>query len=46
MATVTLNDLSKVYPNGFERVGDRIRVNVDVQNLHFFDRQIHLAINA
>ena len=28
------------------RVGDQIRVNVDVQNLHFFDRQSHLAINA
>ena len=28
------------------RVGDRIRVNVDVRNLHFFDRQSHLAINA
>ncbi|MDE0136028.1 MAG: sn-glycerol-3-phosphate ABC transporter ATP-binding protein UgpC [Acidimicrobiales bacterium] len=28
------------------RVGDRIRVNVDVRNLHFFDRQSHLAIKA
>ena len=28
------------------RVGDRIRVNVDVRNLHFFDRQSHLAIDA
>ena len=26
------------------RVGDRIRVNVDAQRLHFFDRQTHLAI--
>ena len=26
------------------RVGDRIRVNVDIGNLHFFDRQSHLAI--
>ena len=28
------------------RVGDRIRVNVDVRNLHFFDRQSHLAIGG
>ena len=28
------------------RVGDRIRVNVDVRNLHFFDRQSHLVINS
>ncbi|WP_419944548.1 ABC transporter ATP-binding protein [Candidatus Poriferisodalis sp.] len=28
------------------RVGDRIRVNVDVRNLHFFDRQSHLAVSA
>ncbi|MDE0495895.1 MAG: sn-glycerol-3-phosphate ABC transporter ATP-binding protein UgpC [Acidimicrobiaceae bacterium] len=28
------------------RVGDRIRVNVDVRNLHFFDRQSRLAIKA
>ncbi len=26
------------------QVGDRIRVNVEAQNLHFFDRQTHLAI--
>ena len=26
------------------QVGDRIRVNVETQNLHFFDRQTHLAI--
>ncbi len=28
------------------RVGERIRVNVDVQNLHFFDCQSHLAIGG
>ena len=28
------------------RVGDHIRVNVDVQHLHFFDRQSHLAIRT
>ena len=28
------------------RVGDAIRVNVDVGNLHFFDRQSHLAIRS
>ncbi|WP_419838897.1 ABC transporter ATP-binding protein [Candidatus Poriferisodalis sp.] len=28
------------------RVGERIRVNVDVRNLHFFDRQSHLAIGT
>ena len=26
------------------QVGDQIRVNVEAQNLHFFDRQTHLAI--
>ena len=26
------------------QVGNRIRVNVEAQNLHFFDRQTHLAI--
>ena len=26
------------------QVGDRIRVNVEAQDLHFFDRQTHLAI--
>ena len=26
------------------QVGDRIRVNVEAQNLHFFDRQTHLSI--
>lgn len=32
-------------PKSRAKIGDTIRVNVDTANLHFFDRQTHLAIS-